>query len=454
MTKDIHPLTFIPGCNTTPEVIREQLKINIRRYLPWLTVMPKHSKSIAIVAGGPSLAYRWPEIEKYDAVLSLNNTYSFLLERGITPDYWMLLDARRENIEFVRDARKGVQHFLAAQCHPDVYERLNGLDTTLYLTTLPDTLELTKEIAREKVQLAGVVGTVGTKALALAFALGYRDMHLFGYDSSYAETHHAYPQTLNDGANTIDVYVEGRQYITTPSFAHQAQEFPGFAKEMTFFHDCSIELHCDGLLPHLVDYGNREGRIPLEKREQEKYEMMWEEEKYRRTSPGEALVECAVQHMGMLPGETVLDFGCGSGLASKRLQAAGMDVTGVDFASNCLGRESGVPFVQACLWGMPALYAKWGYCTDVMEHIPIEKVDDVIRGISERCDAAFFSISTMDDKCGLLIGRKLHVTVMNDVSWGNILKNYWRDVMQLRVKDSENAVFICRLPVRNISNAA
>jgi hypothetical protein len=42
--------------------------------------------------------------------------------------------------------------------------------------------------------------------MSLAFGLGYRKIHLYGFDSSYREdTHHAYMQNLNDGDLVVDV---------------------------------------------------------------------------------------------------------------------------------------------------------------------------------------------------------------------------------------------------------
>lgn len=442
----LRPLTLLPGCNTQPEVIRSQMRHNIERDLPWLQVCPAIDQTIAIVAGGPSLNDHWPKIGGCDAVLSTNNTYAFLTERGIVPDHWMLLDARRENIEFLRDARPETQHYLAAQCHPDIYDALEGYKLTLYLTTLPDTLEITKHINKTKVQLAGVVGTVGIKAMSLAFALGYRKFKLFGYDSSYADTHHAYPQALNDASKTIEVYVEGKRYVTTPSFAHQAQDFAGWAKEMALFHGCEIELHCDGLLPHLMDYCNREGERPLEDREREKYNAMWRESKYRRVAPGEQYWKLAVDALGMKPGDSVIDFGCGSGMGAQRFQDAGYAVTGVDFASNCLNDDVSIKFVESCLWRLPAdLKAEFGYCTDVMEHIPIERVDDVLAGISKAANKTFFAICTSDDNMGVLIGRKLHMSILSADCWRKALGNHWSKVTLL-VEEHPTAIFACEGP--------
>jgi len=426
----LNPLRFEPGCNTPADVIRAQFVRNVERDVPWLERGEPKERPLAIVAGGPSLKDRWDEIKTLDAdVMALNGAYQFLLDRWITPDYFMLLDARPENVEFVRQTSDDTMHLIAAQCHPDVFDALSGDNVTLYLTTLDYAREATAHIDKPKTLIAGSVGTVGFKALCMAYALGYRELHLFGYDSSYAESHHAFPQALNDGANTIDVHLsDGRKFITTPSYAHQASEFPWFASGMVRHYGMDIQLHCAGLLPALVEIANKEGEIPLEERERAKYVTMWNSPMYRKMAPGEDYVSLAIDALGMEPGDTVIDFGCGTGRGAQALQDRGMQVTAVDFAPNCLDAGITVPFVQGCLWDLPDIRADWGYCTDVMEHIPTEKVGDVLRNIAERVKGCFFVIATRDDSLGWIAGKKLHLSVLTADQWRQLMGGLWQNV--------------------------
>jgi hypothetical protein len=281
-------------------------------------------------------------------------------------------------------------------------------------------------------------------ALPIAYALGYRKIHLFGYDSSYADgQHHAFKQELNDAAQTIDIFLEGKKYTTTPMLAHQVAEFCGAVKGLVGGLGVEIELHCDGLLPDFVAYSNRMGEMPLEERERRKYEEMWTFDKYRKESPGEALVDEAVRAMTMKAGDSVIDFGCGSGKASRKLQRLGMKVTAVDFAANALDDGEPIEFVNACLWDMPEMSADYGYCTDVMEHIPTEKVIDVLRGIHARAKkATYFNIATEGDRLGGLIGKKLHMTVMEAETWQDVLAGLWRQTVMLH-KCEGGVTFVC-----------
>lgn len=426
----LNPLRFEPGCNTPADVIRAQFRQNIERDLPWLAEGAVKDRPLAIVAGGPSLKDRWQEIATLGAdVMALNGAYQFLLDRWITPDYFMLLDARADNVDFVRRTSDDTLHLIAAQCHPDVFDALSGDRVVMYLTTLDYAKADTAHIDKPKVLVAGTVGTVGFKALCMAYALGYRELHLFGYDSSYADEHHAFPQPLNDEAKTLEVQLDdGRTFVTTPTFAHQASEFPWFASGMVRHYGMQIELHCSGLLPALMEISNQEGQIPIEERERAKYVTMWNSPKYRKTAPGEEHVSHAVELLGMKPGDSVIDFGCGTGRGAQALQSRGMVVTAVDFAPNCLDPGITVPFVQGCLWDLPDIRADWGYCTDVMEHIPTEKVGDVLRNIAERVKGCYFAISTRDDSLGWIAGKKLHLSILTADQWRQLLGGLWKHV--------------------------
>ena len=450
---ELRPLKFEPGCNTAPDVIRDQFKTNIKRYLPYLVESGEiKEKPIAIVCGGPSLERRWEELKDFPGeILACNGAYKFLINRDIVPSYFMLLDCRRENIGFLDYTASSTTYFIAAQCHPLIFDELsrNNKSTYMYFTNLPDIKELLGDrLKTEKFTvLGGVVGTVGIKAMSMAHALGYRDMHLYGYDSSYEDdSHHAYEQAMNDAVTKIEVFIDHKKYITSASFAHQAQEFPGWAGDLTKFHGCNIELHCDGLLPDLVDYCNRIGEgKSLEDREREKYQEIWSHKNYRKFSPGERLVDYAFESMGMKQGESLIDFGCGTGRAANKFKLVhGMVVCGVDHAGNCLDDDINITFENHCLWEMHYIDHDydWGYCCDVMEHIPTEKVHEVMKRIASISKkGAFLNIATRDDDMGNLIGKKLHMTVADASAWETILKRHFKTV-KMTEKQGE-ADFCC-----------
>lgn len=150
---------------------------------------------------------------------------------------------------------------------------------------------------------------------------------------------------------------------------------------------------------------------PLADHERDKYERMWARSEYHICSPGELSAPDAMKVFGQ-PG-TLIDFGCGDGKALRLFREAGYAAIGVDHVK--LLPDT----IQSCLWSLPAdlPVVDFGYCADVMEHIPPERVKDVLFGISSLVDRAYFRIATVPDGMGRLIGETLHLTVQPAEWW-------------------------------------
>jgi SAM-dependent methyltransferase len=157
--------------------------------------------------------------------------------------------------------------------------------------------------------------------------------------------------------------------------------------------------------------------------EREKYTEVWKHAQYRELAPGEHSVELFLKLAKPRSTDTVIDFGCGTGRAGLAL-AKHANVRLVDFAGNCLDTE-----VRQALNGRIRFEThdltqpfqggpeRFGYCTDVMEHIPTADVPKVLRNILHAARHVFFQISCEPDQLGVLIGEQLHLTVQPYAWW-------------------------------------
>ncbi len=232
-------LKMIP--NVTLETIRAQSAASAARGLPRLFSRPAHSRSVALVGGGPSLGdpITFVELQRRHAegcaIWALNGTYDWLLHHGFAPEAIVIVDARQANVRFLRNLKPGTKVYLASQCHPDVYE-VAGTN-----------------IVRVDLDVMGDCGTtVGTHAILIAFVEGYRTIHLYGYDSSYRNDEgHAYKQPLNVDERVVDATIYDRKFRAAPWMVRQAQDFEGIAKDVTAAGG-QIIVHGDGLLPYMA----------------------------------------------------------------------------------------------------------------------------------------------------------------------------------------------------------
>lgn len=213
-----------------------------REHIPWFTGFRDEGASCVIVAGGPSMLdyisdIRWHARQPKTRIVTVNNAWRTMVERGVIPDVHIMLDAREENAEFVKGAPKAMRFVIASQCHPAVFDVLEaqGNEIAIWHAGLGDNeavLEILKpwwdEGPKQKPTLLIPGGsTVGLRALWLATYSGFRRIHVFGMDSSYDVdgAHHAYAQNLNDGETVLEVVRGDKRYQCAPWMVRQANEF-------------------------------------------------------------------------------------------------------------------------------------------------------------------------------------------------------------------------------------
>jgi hypothetical protein len=151
--------------------------------------------------------------------------------------------------------------------------------------------------------------------------------------------------------------------------------------------------------------------------EAQKYQKVWDYPKYRDWSPGDICVDEFIKQAKPRATDTIIDYGCGTGRAALRLSAYA-NVRMLDFTDNCLDEEvrnslgDNLTFEQHDITKpINGEIAKFGFCTDVMEHIPEHQVKDVLRNIVTSSRYVFFQICNKEDSLGQFIGEQLHLTV-------------------------------------------
>lgn len=265
-------LPLMTGVNTTEDLRMANIRSSIQRDLPWFTGFEDVGRTVVLVCGAPSMRDHIGDIRwhaRHGAqVISVNNAWRVLAENRITPRIHVMLDARPENVAFVRDAPADMRLFLASQCHPDVFDAVQGRDVVLWHNGFGDKAKmdaLWEELKpwRDVKPTILVPGgcTVGLRALWLCALSGFRRIHLYGMDSSYADdgSHHAYPQPLNDDEQVLSATLKGRTYKCAPWMLRQANEFQECWRELKRFETpggriepVTIHVHGRGLIPDIA----------------------------------------------------------------------------------------------------------------------------------------------------------------------------------------------------------
>jgi hypothetical protein len=156
--------------------------------------------------------------------------------------------------------------------------------------------------------------------------------------------------------------------------------------------------------------------------ERAKYANIWSSvPDYRNHSPGlenvRAFFDIVQPVVSAHVRPRLIDLGCGSGLAGLEFQKRGFDVWFQDLVSD--GLDDAVPrdrFIQACLWDewwRPMLHPRfdYGFCCDVLEHLPTEFTMLAVRNIMACCRITWLSIALRPAQFDKAIGDTLHLTV-------------------------------------------
>ncbi len=176
--------------------------------------------------------------------------------------------------------------------------------------------------------------------------------------------------------------------------------------------------------------------------ERTKYEKMWKTKEYKTVSPGAGFVDLFGELAHPQENEGLIELGCGTGRAGRalakkyRLNVVFLDFVQVD--------KRNKPFIKQVLWDpIPPRVPPWpyGYCCDVMEHIPVEYVMLVLERIRVACTHVFFSIANAPDVCGRAIGEPLHLTVMPYSWWLSKLQEIG-EVLDARDLQNESIFYV------------
>jgi SAM-dependent methyltransferase len=397
-------------CNTSDEQLHENIRINTRRPNPVLQARDAHEGIAVLCGSGPSLQDSLDDIREWAnnpdaAIFAMNGAASYLAANGIIPDYQVIIDAREETAQLVGPAE---EHLFASQVHPACFDK--APDATVWNLQIQGIDELMPDGYPAHVQIGGAA-SVGNTATCLAYAMGYRNLQIYGYDSSHRNGNgHAFHQKMNDGDPCAFVSFCGKDYLVSLTMKLQAEKFQETARDLKQL-GCHIDVHGDGLLPAMFN-------MPKEVlSEQEKYERMWAIPGYRQYSPGEEAVQ---DFLNVIDDDrsTLLDIGCGTGRAGVKLKEAGYAVTLMDLTDNSRDYAAlTLPFIQHDITKAFPIKADYGYCADVMEHIPTDQVPAVLRNIMRSTKLCFFQISTQPDHFGSVINQDLHLTVQPKDWW-------------------------------------
>ena len=250
---DVWVPLFIKGilANTNEEIdanIEAALK---RDYIPFNKIMGMKSGAVAIVGSGPSLKSNWRKLLNFNGdILACNSAFGFLLDKGIVPKYMMCFDADKLMLAFMR-VHKDVTYLLASRCPPDAFEMVKDCKIVCWHAGGDEHLEdlLVKHDKEEPMVLGGSAAV--TRSLYVAITMGYREVHMYGVDSSFEGMNTHISQSRTEERH-LPVRVNDKLFITSPWLAQQAEDFKILVPLMQKINRAKVIVHGTGLIPYIA----------------------------------------------------------------------------------------------------------------------------------------------------------------------------------------------------------
>ena len=204
-------------------------------------------EQIILCASGPSLRTELHTVRQgVDAgchLMAVNKAHDFLIDRGIVPDYGISIDPQVNTYKDFSE-EVDIQYFLASQCHPNFFDHLKDKRVTLFHLGAKSEKE---HLKRHRCYLMGGGSTSGLRAITLAYLMGYRKLHLVGYDSCYMYGQRNVNRPVDK--TMLKIEVNEKDFFTNTEFAAQADEFQAILETLV---GAKLRVYGDGMIAEIM----------------------------------------------------------------------------------------------------------------------------------------------------------------------------------------------------------
>ena len=245
------PLKITGKCVAEDETLFANMDAAVARGYPQIRQAQEiKTGAILLVASAPSVKGQLELIKKMKAagspIVAIKGAHDWLIDNGVMPDYALAIDPQEHRIAFYKP-QPTVHYMIASQCHPAMFDNLDGCQVTLWHPYVKKGQDRPKNC-----MLIGGGTTSGLRAISLFYVLGYRQFELFGFDScNDGELLRVNGDGLKDGDNLIEVKIDpqGETFYCNPAMALQAEHFQTY---YDYLPDAIFNAYGRGLIQAII----------------------------------------------------------------------------------------------------------------------------------------------------------------------------------------------------------
>lgn len=253
------PLALNAKCVMGPNELIKNMRYAMSHGYPQFYKRDPHHGEIVLCGSGPSIENNVEDIKALYAnghpVMAIKSTHDWLVDHGIRPQLALAVDPTEKIARLYQNPQPDCVYLIATQCHPEVYKALAGYNVVIWNAYTKKAEGYWKNYVKRKRRVDKVYfinggSTSGLRAITMAYLMGYRKVHLFGFDSCLRS------QTDNllkisgerNTKQTCVVVVEDRHFFCDPAMACQGNEF---MKQVRHTPRLQVRVWGDGFIPYV-----------------------------------------------------------------------------------------------------------------------------------------------------------------------------------------------------------
>lgn len=228
-------------------VMRANVTAALNLDLPEISEKMRGRRRLAIIANGPSAA-NIPDdaAAKIGDTLAVNGALAICRSRLLGATYWLTVDPQPLVAGFLSNVRglfsvtrPATTYLVPSHASPTVFRALAGRDIKIWHAENPATSPVVPPAS--KLISVGLSSTLA--AIAVARAIGYRNLDVWGWDCCYSgDRHHAADQEHFGDRQTVTI--DGEKFETSATWIAECHD----AVRRLGMIDARIHIHGSGMM--------------------------------------------------------------------------------------------------------------------------------------------------------------------------------------------------------------
>ena len=233
-----------------------------------------HNLEAVLVGSAPSIFKQIPALRKQRKksnrrIFGIKGGHDFLVKNKIQPDFGIAVDPLPKIVKenFLLDA-KACTYFIASQCDPSLFDGLlkREKEVVIWHLLTNSLLEWSKEDGSPIYEHYMIPGgsTSGLRAICLAFGMGFRKFHLYGFDSCLQGdlrkvNGEMVKNTEEKPDEVLELHAAGKTFRADKAMAAQGQEFQSLLDNIAKADSIKVKAYGEGLIQTLCRERYRQG---------------------------------------------------------------------------------------------------------------------------------------------------------------------------------------------------